>query len=590
MLQALHLKQFVTFEELHLTFGRGLHVLTGESGAGKSVILDGLQLLLGQRGAADYIRHGADKCQLEALFSYHASHPVREVLQAAGVEEEPEGAGEMYSLVIQRELTRHGRSVCRVNGHLVPLSLLRRLGERLVNAYRQHESQQLLTVSEQRQWLDGLLPPAARRRLDEYRRLWETYRRQQQEVQQLLAQEKQALHQLDLYRYQLEEIHAAALAPDEEERLLEEQRKLAHAEKIDHALNHAYHLLAGEGGVTDQLGQAVDALQAIADYDKDLASLLELLQQALIAAEEATIGLRRRKDTVSSDPRRLAQIDERIALIQHLKRKYGDTVAGILDYARRIAQELDRLERRDERLEELKRQMSVTERQLIQDAAEISHARRQLAEMMTPRIQQELNELQLENFLFQIRVAPRMTPVASVEKLDAGGGDDVHFLVATNGAAEPMPLAKVASGGELSRLMLALKTVFSEQAGSSPDAATIVFDEIDTGVSGQSAQAVAEKLFQLSRQQQVICISHQPQVVCMADVHLFVQKNIGLGGTCSRVDKLNWNGRVHALAQMMEGQYFSELTLAHAENMLRRAEKWKEDWKKKDESRFHGTS
>lgn len=592
MLEALHLKQFVTFEELHLRFGRGLHILTGESGAGKSVILDGLQLLLGQRGSADYIRHGADKSQLEALFTYHASHPVRAILQAAGVEEEPEQDGETYSLIVQRELTRQGRSVCRVNGHLVPLSLLRQLGERLVNAYRQHESQHLFALHEQRQWLDRLLPAAEKQLLDEYRRLWDAHRRQQQEYQRLQAQEKQALQQQDLYRYQLEEIRTASLAADEEERLLEEQKKLSHAEKIAHALNSAYYILAGDRGVTDQLGQAVDELQQISSFDRELAPLVDLLQQAFFAAEEAMIGLRRRKDAVYSDPERLAQIEERIALIQHLKRKYGDTVPGILAYAERIEQELHQLEHREERLQELKKQLDEAEKQLLHYAATLSQARRRLAQTLTPRIQQELNELQLENFHFHIRVMPRTaeTP-ARAGVLDANGMDDVHFLVAANGSADALPLAKVASGGELSRLMLALKTVFSDQALSAPDdAATIVFDEIDTGVSGQSAQAVAEKLLQLARQQQVLCISHQPQVVCMADAHYLVRKEMRPSGVASRVQLLNWDERIHTLARMMEGDRLSKLTLAHAENMLRRAQQWKAEWKKKDESRSLGTS
>lgn len=589
MLAALHLKQFVTFEELHLAFGRGLHVLTGESGAGKSVILDGLQLLLGQRGSADFIRHGADKSQLEALFTYSAAHPVREILQAAGVEEEPEADGQTYSLVIQRELTRQGRSVCRVNGHLVPLSLLRQLGKRLVNTYRQHESQQFFAPHEQRQWLDGLLPDEEKQRLDAYRRLWKTYRRRQEEYEQLLAQEKQALRQQDLYRFQLEEIRSAALSDHEEEQLLEEQKKLAHAEKIVHAFNSAYHLLAADGGATDQLAAALDHVQQIVPYDGEAAPLVELLQQAFFVAEEAMIELRRRKETVYSDPERLSEIEERIALIKQLKRKYGDSIADILAYAQHIEQELHWLEHREERLEELKRRLEEDEAQLLRLAAAVSEARRRVAQALTPRIQQALNELQLENFQFVIQVTPRAADGADpVRRLDGDGMDDVQFLVAPNGAPELLPLVKVASGGELSRLMLALKTVVTspdvamidEDRAVSDDAVTIVFDEIDTGVSGQSAQAVAEKLCQLSRQQQVLCISHQPQVVCMADVHFLVEKETGPAAVASRVHELNWNERVHALARMMEGDHVSDLTLAQAENMLRRAQQWKREMEK----------
>lgn len=289
------------------------------------------------------------------------------------------------------------------------------------------------------------------------------------------------------------------------------------------------------------------------------------------------IGLRRQKDTVDTDPQQLAHVEERIALIQQLKRKYGDTIADVLAYAQRIQEELYHLEHREERLLELQTQLNEMERQLLQEAAVLTRARQQLANTLTPRIQQQLNELQLENFQFQIRVHSRAADnAASVDMLDANGMDDVQFLVAPNGTTELLPLAKVASGGELSRLMLALKTVESVSASSSDDAPTIVFDEIDTGVSGQSALAVAEKLLRLSRQHQVLCISHQPQVVSMADTHFWVQKETSASGVVtSQVQPLQWEERVQALARMMEGDRLSPLTIAHAENMLRRAQQQK---------------
>ncbi|OUM84825.1 MAG: DNA repair protein RecN [Bacillus thermozeamaize] len=583
MLEELHIRQFVTFEELHLRFGRGLHILTGESGAGKSVILDALQLLMGQRASADYIRQGAEKSYLEALFTYHSTHPVRELLAAAGIAEEVETDGEngeCYSLILQREITRQGRSTCRVNGHLVPLSLLRRLGEVLVNVYRQQESHTLNDLQVQRQWLDSLLPEEGKAHLQEYRKWWEKYRDWQQEYQHLLEREKQWLHQQDLYRYQLEEIRNASLEIGEEERLAAEQKILSHAEKIQYAMHSAYHALAASQGATDQLGKALADLEQIVHLDSELKPLIELLNQAYYATEEAIIQLRRKKETFHFDPHRLHQIEERVSLIQHLKRKYGDSIEAILSYARQIEAELAQLDQREERLAVLKRSISEAEQHMAMHAEKLSRFRRRLAEQLTEQIQAELNQLQLGNMRFLIQVLPRREGGADAPKrrvFDAQGMDEVLFLVSPYAGAEPLPISKVASGGELSRLMLALKTVFSSVVFSeTKETTTIVFDEIDTGISGQSAQAVAEKLIRLSREHQVLCISHLPQVVCMADAHYLVQKEIGENGVTSGVRLLDRPERIQALARMLEGDHTSELSLQHAENMLRRAEQFKQ--------------
>ncbi len=589
MLEELHIKQFVTFEELHLRFGRGLHILTGESGAGKTVILDALQLLMGQRGSTDFIRPGAEKCYLEALFTYHSAHPVRKLLTAAGIDEEREDDaddGESYTLILQREMTRQGRSTCRINGHLVPLSLLRRLGELMVHLYRQQESQTLNDIQVQRQWLDSLLPEKGKAHLQEYRKWWDKYRRGREEYQQLLEDEKQWLHQQDLYRYQLEEIRNASLMAGEEEQLAAEHKMLSHAEKIEYAMNRAYHALAASQGVVDQLGNALADLEQIAHLDSGLQPLIELLNQAYYTTEEAIIQLRRKKESFQYDPARLHQVEERISLIQHLKRKYGDSIEAVLTYAEQIEKELSQLDRREERMAELKQAIQEAQEQMTFHAQELSRCRRHLAQDLTIQIQNELKELQLENMHFQIQVLPRNVgePKESGQPVfDAHGMDEILFLASPYAGVEALPIAKVASGGELSRLMLALKTVFTNLAFSqAKEEATIIFDEIDTGISGQSAQAVAEKLIRLSRVQQVLCISHLPQVVCMADAHYLVQKEVGKTGASSSVRLLKDFERIQALAQMLEGDHMSELSLQHAENMLRRAEQLKKTMMEKE--------
>jgi DNA repair protein RecN (Recombination protein N) len=559
MLRELSIRNLAVIEQASVTFHEGFHVLTGETGAGKSIVIDALALAAGGRGSADMIRHGSDRAFIEAVFDLPEEHPVWEALRHLGIDADPAD-----SLIIRRELHAQGKSSARINGQHVTLGMLKEVGEYLVNLHGQHEHQSLLRIERHLEWLDQFAGASIAEEKAAYRRLFEEYQQVRSEKKALEEKSRQAMQMLDLYRFQLEEIDAARLKPGEDEALADERRKLANAEKLAEAVSEAYDLVYGSKGLS-ALSKAITRLQDMVKVDPAvLQPLVEQLQSAYYAAEDAAFQLRDYRDGIEFNPQRLAEVEERLDLLFQLKRKYGETVEDILAYRDKIQAEAENLDNRDERLRELGEREQSLHEDLLQRAKRLSAIRRQAGQVLAAAVVRELEELQMPHSVFEVKLEQG--------SLTEAGMDTAEFLLSTNPGEPPKPLAKIASGGEMSRVMLALKAIFA-RIDRIP---VLVFDEVDTGVSGRAAQAVADKLSRLARSCQVFSITHLPQVACMADHQYEIRKEINDSGrTVTLVRELTGDERVEELARLLGGVEVTEKTRHHAQEMLVLAERRK---------------
>ncbi|TJY44437.1 DNA repair protein RecN [Cohnella pontilimi] len=559
MLRELTIRNLAVIEHVSVSFHDGFHVLTGETGAGKSIVIDALALAAGGRGSSEMIRHGSDRADVEAVFDLPSGHPVWETLGRLGVEADAE-----ESLIIRREIQVHGKSTARINGQNITLSMLREVGEHLVNLHGQHEHQSLLRTERHLEWLDQFANESILKDKAEYREWFRRYQDVLQERKELEDKSRQGIQMLDLYRFQIEEIENARLKPGEDDSLEEERRKLAHAEKLAEAVSESYDLLYGSKGLA-AVSRALSRLQDIVKVDPaTLEPLVEQLQSAYYAVEDASFQLRDYRETIEFNPQRLAQIEQRLDLLFGLKRKYGETVEEILSYQEKICSEAERFENRDERLRELEAQEQSLLQELTAKAAKLSAIRREAGQVLSRAIVQELEDLQMNRSVFEVKL--------DQGPLTASGSDNAEFLLSTNPGEPPKPLAKIASGGEMSRVMLALKAIFARI----DQVPVLVFDEVDTGVSGRAAQAVADKLSKLSRHCQVFAITHLPQVACMADHQYEISKAVsGEGRTVTSVRELSGEERVEELARLLGGVEVTEKTRHHAQEMLTLAQRQK---------------
>lgn len=560
MLRELTIRNLAVIEQVSVAFHEGFHVLTGETGAGKSIVIDALALAAGGRGSADMIRYGGDRAEVEALFDLPLGHPVWETLEKIGIEADPE-----EPLLIRREIQAQGKSSARINGQQATMSMLREVGEHLINLHGQHEHQSLLRTERHLEWLDQFAGDTIDGEKAEYAERFRRYQETLKERRELEEKSRQGMQMLDLYRFQIEEIGSANLNPGEDESLDDERRKLSHAEKLSDAVSEAYDLLYGSKGLAS-LSKALSRLQDIQKVDPaKLDPLVEQLQSAYYAAEDAAFQLRDYRENIEFNPQRLAQIEQRLDLLHGLKRKYGETVEEVLAYQARIAEETERLDNREERLNEL----AAEEARLLEDlnasAAKLTEIRQQAGQVLAQAIVKELDELHMSRSVFEVKLEQGT--------LTAQGADSAEFLLSTNPGEPPKPLAKIASGGEMSRVMLALKAIFA-RIDRIP---VLVFDEVDTGVSGRAAQAVGEKLAKLSGSCQVFAITHLPQVACMADHQYEIRKEVSedAARTVTSVHELRGEDRVEELARLLGGVEVTERTRHHAQEMLALAERRK---------------
>ncbi len=548
MLTYLAIKNIAIIDTLQVNFQPGLTILTGETGAGKSIIIDAVNLILGGRASTELIRSGEDEAQVEALFCLTGSPQVAAELAEAGIETDGE-------LVVRRTVSRAGRNRVFLNGSLASTAQLAAVAPRLINIYGQHESQTLLRLANHLELLDGY------GRLTPLRAAYgERYAEQQRLVTELRARERdevEAERRLDLLTFQSGEIAEAAPLPGEDEELELELELLAHAERLLQGSSDAFDRLYGaDGALLSRLGEIRRTLADCAAIDSRLSPLDAALAEAALQIEDTALALRDYAARVEADPRRLQAVDDRLDLLRSLKRKYAPTIGEILTLKEAIDREREALLLREENREGVERRRDELTAELKQEGRKLSALRREAAGRLAEAMTGQLLDLAMKNALFQADIQPLDEP-------GPAGLDRVEFLFSPNPGEPPRPLARIASGGELSRLMLALKQVHPES-----DVPTLIFDEVDTGIGGAVSALVGEKLRKVAESQQVLCITHLPQVAAYADHHYRVRKLIENGRTTTTVTPLDPSSRIEELSRMLGGMTITETTRQHAREML----------------------
>lgn len=558
MLKELSIKNFAIIDEISVSFEKGLTVLTGETGAGKSIIIDAVHLLVGGRGSSEFVRHGAKKAEIEGLFYLDDNHPCFARALEFGIEIE-EGM-----LIMRRDISHSGKSVCRINGKLVTISVMREIGSTIIDIHGQHEHQELMDESLHLYLLDQFGKSEIGQALNSYEEIFIEYDRTAKQIKQLTENEQQMAHRLDLLQFQLQEIQTANLKINEDEELAEERSRLANFEKIFASLKSGYEGLQGEQRGIDYIGHAMGHLETAAELDSSYSDVLDAVTTSYYALEDAVGTLRNELDRLEFDPARLNEIELRLNEINQLKRKYGSSVAEIIEYSAKIEEEIEMITNRDVRINQLEAKLISLKKDLTLEGQQLSNLRRKWSKKLAQSIHNELKQLYMDKTIFE----PNFLSSADDNGLfKKDGMDDVVFYISTNPGEPLKPLSKVASGGEMSRIMLALKTIFSKHQGIT----SIIFDEVDTGVSGRVAQSIAEKIHQVSQHSQVLCISHLPQVAAMADTHLLISKDIIAGRTRTDLRILNKEEKIKEIGRMISGAEITSVTKEHAKELLENA-------------------
>lgn len=569
MLQELTIKDFAIIQDLNLSFNRGMTVLTGETGAGKSIIIDAVGLLAGGRGSSEFIRHGATKCVLEALFSLEGNSTTYKLLKDYDIDSEED------SVIIQRDIHRSGKNVCRINGRLVTIATLRLIGESIIDIHGQNEHQELMNPERHLNMLDHFGDQKLVMLKNKYQETYIDYKKVKKAFDKWQNGEQELAQRLDMLQYQTNEIEMAELLDGEEEELLEEKNLLANYQKIMSALSMSYDALQGDevNGI-DLIGNAMTEMSSIEEIDEKYKILSEAISSSYFQLQEAASDILREMDQTAYDENRLNEIEKRLETIKQLKRKYGESIVEIKAYYEKIAAELNQIMNRENHLTNMTKELSSLSKELIKRGSELSEKRRVVAKKIEHSIHEQLKELYMEKVMFEVQFFKPIQDFAS-EVAHESGFDEVEFYIATNMGEPLKPLARVASGGELSRMMLAMKTIFSKSQGIT----SIIFDEVDTGVSGRVAQAIANKIYMVAVHSQVLCITHLPQVAAMADNHLYISKSVENDRTKTHVNSLVSLEKIEEIARMLAGTEITKLTLEHAKELTVLAETEKQKQK-----------
>lgn len=555
MLELLHIENIAIIEAADIEFAPGFNALTGETGAGKSIVIDSLSAVLGQRTSRELIRTGAEKAFVSAAFS----GTVPELTETLGIQPEADG-----TLLLQREIQTDGKNVCRVNGRPVTVGQLRALGAQLLNIHGQHDGQQLLDEEQHIVYLDSF--GRAGSLINTYAEKYKHFTDIRRQIGALQMDEAEKARRVDTLQYQIEELRRAKLKPGEEEELTARRGMLRNAEKFLDAVAGADYALNGDdsgGGALSALRQAQDALSGVRHLDDAFGQLYERLGEAYSEVYDIAATVEDKRGELDVSPGELDRVESRMDLLYRLKKKYGATVEDMLDYQARCEAELAQIEDAGDTLARLEQALSKAEKEARQAAQALSDARKAAADRLTAQILAELQQLDMGKIRFVVDFAEK--------PLDSDGMDTVRFLMSANVGEELRPIHKIASGGELARIMLAMKNVLSEQ----DHVGTMVFDEVDTGVSGRAAQKVAEKMARISRRKQVLCVTHLPQLAAMADTHFSVEKGERGGRTYTEVRRLDREQRRRELARLTGGSHVSQTMLDGAEELLVQAEKFR---------------
>ncbi|MBQ7858408.1 MAG: DNA repair protein RecN [Oscillospiraceae bacterium] len=548
MLSLLHIENIAVIECSDISFDPGFNVLTGETGAGKSIVIDAISAILGERAYRDMIRTGTNKASVRAVFT---DVPRLNWFEDNGVEYDAE-------TVIQRDIYLDGKNVCRVNGSLVSVSILRKLGLQLINIHGQHDSASLLDEANHLHFLDAFANNEALRLT--YTRSFENVLALRREISALSMDESEKLRRMETLRYQIEEITKADLHPGEDDALEDRRKLLQNAEKLSNGMDTAVECLYGgdeTDGAASLLAQAERELARLGRYTDAYIQLHDRVADLMFQVQDVAEEVRQSRDDLSFSSDELEQIESRLDVIHRLRRKYGVTCQDILDYLEKAKAELDQIEFSDDHLERLKGKLKKAEQEAWEAAIALREGRKAAAQAMAQRILTELSQLDMPKVQF--------TCEFSETELNPSGADEVVFYMSANAGEALKSMSKVASGGELARIMLAMKNVLAEK----DQVATLIFDEVDTGVSGRAAQKVAEKLRNVAKHKQVLCVTHLPQLAALANTHLLIAKEERSGRTYTSVTPLDLVGRKRELARIIGGANITETTLKSAEEMLK---------------------
>ena len=555
MLLEISIKNFAIIESISLNFEKGMTVLTGETGAGKSIIIDAMNMMLGARATTEVIRHGAPKAEIEGLFSIESNRALEDIFDEQGLELSDE-------IIIRREILQNGRSISRVNGQMVNLSVLRTIGQQLVDIHGQHDQEELMRPHRHIQMLDEFGDTSFFELKEAYQMSFDNYRRMRKQVLDIKKNQQEHKARIEMLEFQMAEIEAANLKAGEDVTLNQERDRLLNHKHIADTLTNAYSMLDNEEfSSLANVRSAMNDMESLEEFDPEYREISGTLSESYYVLEDITKRLESIIDDLDFDGNRLMQVESRLDLIHTITRKYGGSVDDVLEYFAKITDEYNLLTGNNLSSEDMEIELKKLEKNLVDLAGQVAQARHKIAQDLEAEIKQELQDLYMEKAQFQVRF--------SQGKFSREGNESVEFYISTNPGEDFKPLVKVASGGELSRLMLAIKSAFSRKEGKT----SIVFDEVDTGVSGRVAQAIAQKIHKIGQHGQVLAISHLPQVIAIADYQFFIEKISNEHSTVSTVRLLTVEERIEEVAKMLAGENVTEAALTQARELLQSKEK-----------------
>lgn len=555
MLTTLYIENIAVIEKTSIDFSQGLNVLTGETGAGKSIIIDSINAIMGQRTSKELVRTGAKTALVTAQFD-DVNDTVKAKLKELGYDNEDDD-----TLILQRSISAAGKSTCKINARPASVTVLKEVAKNLINIHGQHESYELFSPDTHIDYIDSF--GELNSELDDYREKYKKYKALKKQLNEANSDESARLHEIDLLTYQTTELFNADVQPDEIEQLENERIVLMNSEKIFTLLNDARELLDGgertAGGV-ESVESAMNYIQRAASLNGEYESISESITDVYYNLRDCIEAISDAADSVESDPQRLEEIDERLDLLNRLTRKYGCECNELPSLAEKMQTRLEELLSYDKNRDQLEADYKEAENNALVAAQKLSEIRKKTAKVFSERVREEMSFLNMPN----VQIVTQFENTDFYEK----GTDKIEFLISANPGEPPRPVAKIASGGELSRMMLAIKTVLA----STDDIDTLIFDEVDTGISGSAAQKVGMKLKEVSKSSQVLCVTHQAQLAALADAHYLISKQVEDGRTFTQVKLLDFDGRKHELARIIGGVSITDAALAHAESMLKESE------------------
>lgn len=553
MLQTLSIKQFAIIDELDINFSDGLTVMSGETGSGKSIIIDAIGQLIGMRASSDYVRHGEKKAIIEGIFDIDESKDAINILESLAIDVDED------FLLVKREIFSSGKSICRINNQTVTLQDLRKVMQELLDIHGQHETQSLLKQKYHLQLLDDYADNQYSDLLNQYQLSYNQYKNKRKELEELESADQALLQRLDLMKFQLEELTEASLKEGEVDQLESDIKRIQNSEKLNLALNNAHQVLTDESAIPDRLYELSNYLQTINDIvPEKFVRLKEDIDQFYYMLEDAKHEIYDEMANTEFDEQVLNEYESRMNLLNNLKRKYGKDITELIAYQSKLANEIDKIENYEQSTSQLREEIKTLYNEVIDIGKKLSQERRRVARELRDHIVSEIQNLQMKDANLEISFKPLDEPTIE-------GIEFVEFLISPNRGEPLKSLNKIASGGELSRIMLALKSIFVKSRGQT----AILFDEVDSGVSGQAAQKMAEKMRDIAQYIQVICISHLPQVASMSDYHLLISKASNADRTTTQVKELKDENKIDEIARMISGASVTELTRENAKEMIK---------------------